>query len=572
MSSTQWMLYTKRADFNKIAARFNIDPVVAKIMVDRDVSEDDMESFLNGTLDDMHDGSLLKDCKKAAWLLHKKIDEKKKIRIVGDYDIDGICSTYILLMALKKCGADVDYEIPDRIKDGYGINKSIIDAAHFQKVDTILTCDNGIAAIDEIAVAKSYSMTVIVTDHHDIRLDAEGSELLPKADAIINPKQKECSYPYKNICGAMVTYKLVKELYKSFDIALKYWEELLCFAAIATVGDVMPLLDENRIVVKEGLRRISSCKNVGLNALIDACGLNKDRLSAYSIGYVLGPCLNAGGRLESAKTSLNLFLSENEDEARELSTHLTMLNNQRKDMTSKGVEDAIKQVDLLYKNNDVLVIYLDDCHESIAGIIAGRIKEKYNKPTIVLTKTDEGLVKGSGRSIEAYHMFDALCEVSDLLLKFGGHPMAAGMSLEEGNVNKLRKRLNENSKLKDEDFIQRLWIDAAMPCSYITEKLIADLDLLEPFGNANEKPAFAQKDMAIMNVRIMGKEQNVIKLELKPNDGRYVDALVFAHADEFLKDMGDKKAVDIIYYPQINEYQGKKQIQLVIKGWKFKEV
>ncbi len=570
MSNTQWMLYTKRADFNKIAARFNIDPVIAKIMVDRDVSEEHMDSFLNGTLDDMHDGSLLKDCKEAVELIHKKIDEKKKIRIVGDYDIDGICSTYILLVALKKCGADVDYEIPDRIKDGYGINKSIIDAAYEQGVDTILTCDNGIAAIDEIAVAKDYGMTVIVTDHHDIRLDEAGSELLPKADAIINPKQKACKYPYKNICGAMVSYKLVKELYKSFDIDLKYWEELLCFAAIATVGDVMPLLDENRIAVKEGLKQISACKNIGLNALIDACALNKNKLSAYSIGYVLGPCLNAGGRLESAKLSLKLFMSQDIDKAVELAAHLTMLNNQRKDMTTKGVDDAIKQVDLLYKKDDVLVIYLDDCHESIAGIIAGRIKEKYNKPTIVLTKTDEGMVKGSGRSIEAYHMFDALCSVSDLLIKFGGHPMAAGMSLEETNVNKLRKRLNENSKLKEEDFIQRLWIDAAMPCSYITEKLISDLELLEPFGNANEKPAFAQKNMAIMNVRIMGKEQNVIKLELKAENGKYIAALVFAYADEFIKDMGDKKAVDIIYYPQINEYQGKKQIQLVIKGWKFK--
>lgn len=568
MAEEVWMLQTKKADFKQIGARFRIDPVTARIIRNRGIEgEAAIDRYLNGTLDDLYDPMLLKDMERAVSILCEAVDTGKKIRIVGDYDIDGVCSTYILLQAFERLGSDVDFEIPDRIKDGYGINESIIEQAHADGVEVILTCDNGISAFHQVELAKKYGMMVVITDHHEVPLDGE-KEKIPPADAVIDPKQADCPYPFPEICGAVVAYKLVQVLYARRGVPQMEWLDLLEFAAIATVGDVMKLQDENRIVVKEGLRRAAQTKSVGLRKLVEKNNLDITALSAYHIGFVIGPCLNAGGRLQTAKLALRLLLCEDEQLADELAQELKDLNDQRKDMTADGLVQAAEQVEAKYMDDKVLVVFLPDCHESLAGIIAGRLREKYHKPSFVLTRAEDG-VKGSGRSIEGYHMFEALVEVKGLLSKFGGHPMAAGLSLPEANVEQFRLELNRRAALTEEDFVPRIWIDVPMPMSYVTEELVQELELLEPFGQGNEKPQFAQKDLRIRNARVLGRNRNAVKLSLVTPDGTPVEAMVFTDGDAFLEEMGGSRQMDAIYYPGINEYNGNRTIQMVVKEYRF---
>lgn len=568
MTEAIWMLQTKRADFERIAARYQISPVTARIIRNRDVvGEDAVDCYLNGGLERLHNPHQMKDIDRAVSIIKEKIAEGRRIRIVGDYDIDGVCATYILYTGLKKMGAEVDYRIPDRIKDGYGINEAIIQEAFESGIDTILTCDNGIAALEQIALAKQLGMTVIVTDHHDIRTEGD-RELLPEADAVVNPKQRDCHYPYPGICGGLVAYKLIQALYEAFGIQGKPWEELLEFAAIATVGDVMKLQDENRIVVKYGLKQLAYTKNLGLRKLIEKNNLDPGALTAYHIGFVIGPCLNAGGRLQTAKLALELLLCGEEDRADQMALELKDLNDLRKDMTQQGLLQAVEQVESLYREDKVLVAYLPDCHESLAGIIAGRLREKYNKPSFVITDSEDG-AKGSGRSIEAYHMFEALVEVGDILEKFGGHPMAAGLSLKKENIEVFRKRLNENARLIPEDFIPKIWIDVPMPLEYISESLIRELERLEPFGQGNEKPQFAQKGLRIRGIRVLGKNRNAVKLSLVTPQGLSMDAMLFGDGDAFLEEARGKETMDIIYYPAVNEYNGNRSLQVVIRNYKI---
>lgn len=568
MAEEVWMLQTKKADFKRLAERFHLDPVTVRIIRNRGMEQDEQfDRYLNGDLSALYPPKRLKDMEKAVKLLQEKITEGKRIRIVGDYDIDGICSTYLLLTALKRLGANADSEIPDRIKDGYGINEAIIDQAYADGIDTILTCDNGISAYQQIEKAKSYGMTVIITDHHEVPLE-EDKEKLPPADAIINPKQKDCTYPFPEICGAVVAYKLVEVLYESCGIPRTEWLELLEFAAIATVGDVMKLQDENRILVKYGLKRLAETKNIGLRKLAEKNNLDLAQLTAYHIGFVIGPCLNAGGRLQTAKLALELLLSSEEERADQLALQLKELNDIRKDMTEQGTQEAKLLVEAYYQEDRVLVVYLPECHESLAGIIAGRLREHYQKPAIVLTKGRES-VKGSGRSIEPYPMFQKLSEVKELLLKFGGHPMAAGLSLEEQNIDELRRRLNENSGLSAEDFKAKIWIDVPMPIGYVSERLVRELGCLEPFGQGNEKPLFAEKGLRIRSLRVIGRNKNVVKLILEEEDGFAMEALYFGDGLAFEEECAGHRKLDIVYYPEINEYNGRRTLQAVIRTYRF---
>lgn len=568
MAAERWMLQTKKADFQEMARIHHITPVTARIIRNRDiVGEEAVERYLWGTLKDLYSPHQLKDMDLAVEILKEKAEQGKRMRIVGDYDIDGVCSTYLLYRALSRVGACVDYEIPDRIKDGYGINESIIRAAAADGIDTILTCDNGIAAVEQIRLAKELGLTVLITDHHDI-MQEDGHDVLPPADAVVNPKQSQCTYPYPEICGGMVAYKLVKALYEAFSVPDEEWLAMLEFAAIATVGDVMKLKDENRIIVKEGLKRIAYTKSVGLMKLIEKNDLDKDHISAYHIGFVIGPCLNAGGRLQTAKLALSLLLTEDAKEADRLALELKELNDQRKDMTKQGTEEAVAQVEELYREDKVLVAYLPSCHESLAGIIAGRLREQYQKPAFVLTDGEEG-VKGSGRSIEQYHMFEGLVRVKDLLVKFGGHPMAAGLSLKKENVDEFRRRLNEEAELTEDDFVRRIWIDVPMPIDYISESLVEELEILEPFGQGNEKPLFAQKGLHIRSVRVLGKNRNAVKFSLADDKGTPMDAMLFTDGDAFMEELGSRRLIDVIYYPAVNEYNGNRTLQIVIKNYKI---
>ena len=576
-----WMVQTKRADFNGLAERLGVSPVSVRIMRNRGLeTEEEMRKYLYGTLDELYDGSLMKDMGKAVKILTEKFKAGKKIRIIGDYDIDGVCATYLLLTGLRRAAGNmnaedqsgmlIDYEIPDRIKDGYGINESIIRQAAADGVDTIITCDNGISAWKEIALAKEFGMTVIVTDHHEVPVDENGNQNVPMADAVVNPKQADDTYPFSEICGAVVAYKLIRELYRAAGIPEREWKELLEFAAIATVGDVMKLKDENRIIVKFGLRRMAVTKNLGLRKLAEKCGLDITALSAYHIGFVIGPCLNAGGRLQTAKLALRLLLSQDEAEADRMAEELNALNDLRKDMTKQGEDEAIQQVEKLYADDKVLVVYLPECHESLAGIIAGRVRERFNKPAIVLTRGEE-MVKGSGRSIEQYHMYQGLVKVADLLPKFGGHPMAAGLSIEEKDIEEFRRRLNADAELTEEDFIPKVWIDVPMPLEYVSEGLVEELKQLEPYGQGNEKPLFAQKNLYIRNMRVLGKTKNLVKMNLVTENGLAMDGLLFVNGDQFLEEIENKKYINVIYYPDINEYNGFKTLQIVIKNYLFNE-
>lgn len=574
MTESIWMLHAKKADFDGLAARFDISPVTARIIRNRDIEDEAaFDHYLNGSLEDLYSPGLLPDMEEAVKRIRRAVKEKRRLRIVGDYDIDGVCATAVLYKGFARIGADADYVIPERIRDGYGINQQIIEAAAADGIETLVTCDNGIAAISQIARAKELGLEVIITDHHDIQTDGEtGADLMPPADAIVNPKRRDSRYPWPEICGAMVAFKLIGALYDSYGIDRQEWLELLEFAAVATVGDVMKLKDENRIVVKEGLKRLACTGNPGLKSLILKNAIDPANISAYHIGFVLGPCLNASGRLQTAELAVELLLCGDPARADEIAEELKELNDKRKAMTQENVEAAADQVEKELSRDKVLVIFLPDCHESLAGIVAGRIRERYNKPVFVLTRA-EGCAKGSGRSIEAYHMFHALVEVKDLLLKFGGHPMAAGFSLEESDIGEFRRRLNENAedRLTEDDFIPRVWIDAAMPFEYVTEELIGDLERLEPFGQGNEKPQFAQKSMTVRSVRVMGRNRNVVRLSLANERGFSMDGIIFGDGDAFLEEMGRRRGIDIIYYPTVNEYNGNRTLQVVVKAWKFRD-
>lgn len=584
-----WMVQTKRADFSGLAMRLGVSPVAVRVMRNRGLTEEvEMRKYLYGTLDDLYDPRLMKGMEQAAELIARKLKEGKHVRIIGDYDIDGVCSTYILLKGFQRAAkelsqrcsleagrysvekendAQIDYEIPDRIKDGYGINESIIRQASADGVDTLVTCDNGIAALREISIAKQLGMTVVVTDHHEVPVDEYG-QILPPADAVVDPKQDGETYPFHEICGAVVAWKLIRVLYEKLGIPESEWMDLLEFAAIATVGDVMKLQDENRLIVKYGLKKIGSTKNTGLRKLIEKNNLDIENLSAYHIGFVIGPCLNAGGRLKSAKVALRMLLAEDPERAVEMADELKELNDMRKDMTAKGEAEAIEQVEKQYMDDKVLVVFLPECHESLAGIIAGRLREHFHKPSFVLTR-GETTAKGSGRSIEQYHMYQGLCKVSDLLVKFGGHPMAAGLSLEEKDIDEFRRRLNADAELTEEDFVPKIWIDVPMPFEYVNEKIVQELKDLEPFGQGNEKPLFAQKSLVIRNARVLGKNRNVVKLNLVTETGQPVDGLLFADGDRFLEEQAGRNMIDMIYYPDVNEYNGTRTLQAVIRNYKF---
>ena len=567
----KWVVTAKKADFQKIGQTFGIDPVIARLIRNRDVEGmENIRSYLYGTLEELPSPWLLKDMKKAVEILKDKIDQKARIRIIGDYDIDGVTATYILLTGFRRLGARVDTYIPDRIKDGYGMHSQLIEKASEDGIDTIITCDNGIAASAEIQQAKEKGMTVIVTDHHEIpyRDTDKGREwIVPEADAVINPKQSDCPYPNKNICGAVVAWKLIWALYETYGIDRNEILEFSEPAAVATVGDVMDLQGENRIIVKEGLRRLPTTKNQGFRALIEANGLGGERITAYHVGFVLGPCINASGRLDTAARALRLLCTEDAGTAAKEAGDLVALNQSRKAMTEKGREEAEQIIESQGLSSDrVLVVYLPECHESLAGIIAGRLREKYYKPSFVLTKAEKG-AKGSGRSIEGYSMYDELVKCSDLLEQFGGHPMAAGLSLPEENIDAFRKRLNEVCTLTEEELIPKVVIDVPMPISYLSRTLTEQLSVLEPFGKGNTKPLFAQKGLRVLNLRIFGKNQNVAKMRLVDEQGNSVDAVYFGAAREFEQYVQQKELISVTYYPEINVYQGRESLQAVIRNY-----
>ncbi len=574
----KWFVSAKRADFQEIGRKFGIDAVTARLVRNRDVVGDEaVREYLYGSRKDLYAPQLMKDCRKTAEILKEKIAEKKKIRVIGDYDIDGVNATCILYKGLIRCGAEADVEIPDRMKDGYGLNKNLIQYAYEEGIDTILTCDNGIAAVDEIAEAKRLGMTVLITDHHELQ------ERIPAADAIVNPKQPECTYPYKSLCGAAVAYKLMICLYELCGIPVEETDAFIEFAAIATVGDVMDLTGENRILVKEGLKMINQTSNRGLKALIRANGLEDAQISSYHIGFVLGPCINASGRLDTAKRALELLLAEDDAVAEDLAHTLKELNDERKDMTQQGVAQAIELIEEgVLKEDKVLVVYLPDCHESLAGIIAGRIRERYHKPVFVLTDAADSL-KGSGRSIETYNMFAEMSKCAELFTKFGGHPMAAGLSLPRENMEAFHKKINENSVLTEDDFIPKVTIDVPMPISYITERLVEELGLLEPFGKGNTKPLFAEKSLNILSARILGKNRNVIKLQVLGAAGTVMEAMYFGDVERFQEYLREKfghteteklfqgrenaVTLSLAYYPGINEFRGNRTLQIVIQSY-----
>lgn len=583
-----WVLLRKGADFQHISEKFHISPRVASLIRNRDVIGDDaIEKYLNGTIADLYDGMLMKDMDKAVAVLGEKIKENAKIRIIGDYDIDGIQSTYILLEGFRMLGADVDSDIPDRIKDGYGLNRNLIDRALEADVDTIITCDNGIAAAEEIAYAKSMGMTIVVTDHHEIpytEIGAGRRYILPEADAVVDPKQEDCTYPFKGLCGAAVAYKLVEALMEAMGKDAEDADYLMENVAIATIGDVMDLVDENRIFVKQGLDMLKRTENLGLKALMECTGVNVDKLSSYHIGFVIGPCMNASGRLDTAKRALELLEAKKVAEADLLAGDLKALNDSRKDMTAQAVEEAFIQVENSeLKDADVLVVYLPECHESLAGIVAGRIREKYYRPVFVLTKGAEGL-KGSGRSIETWHMYEGLNRVKHLLSKFGGHKMAAGLSMPEENLEQFRKEINEKSGITPEDLNEKIAIDMQLPFECVNEKFIGELAVLEPFGKGNARPVFAERQVQVESARILGKNKNVLKLQVKDLHGTRMDAMYFGDVNTFveyvrekfgdiaceclLRGHGHGIVMAFTYYPDINEYQGVRTPQIVIQNYK----
>lgn len=560
----KWVEIRKGADFQAIAQKFGITPFTARLIRNKDIiGEENIREYLYGDLKDLHPASMMKGMEQAAALLSEKIEAKASIRIIGDYDIDGVCATYILLRGLKAAGARVDTDIPDRKKDGYGLNQELIRRACEAGVDTIVTCDNGIAAVEEIGFAKELGLTVVVTDHHEVQ------EELPPADVIVNPRQQDCPYPFKKLCGAAVAWKFVQLLWEKQGIQREeLYEELLMFAAFATVGDVMDLTGENRILVREGLKRLRRTTHPGMSALIEVNELARERLSAFHIGFVLGPCINASGRLDTAKRALELLDTEDKSLALERASELKALNDERKALTERGVEEAVAQIDCSsLKEDRVLVLYLPDCHESLAGIIAGRIRERYYRPVFVLTRGEEG-VKGSGRSIETYSMFEEMSRCKELYQKYGGHPMAAGVSMPREHVELFRKRLNDLCRLTEADLTEVIHIDMALPFSCVSETLVEELELLEPFGKGNTKPVFAARNVRILNARVLGKNENVLRMKLMDESGTALDGIYFHDGMyEVLADLQKKPAVHMLYYPEINEFRGQKNLQLRILNY-----
>ena len=561
----------KKADFNEIAEKYHISPILARLIRNRDIVGDEaVDFYLNGTIADLYDGMLMKDMDRAVEILSEKIREEKRIRVIGDYDIDGVNATYILQQGLSELGAKVDTDIPDRIRDGYGLNIDLIDRAIDDGIDTIITCDNGIAAADEIAYGKDNGLTIVVTDHHEVpyvQINEEKEYILPRADAVVDPHRADCEYPFKGLCGAAVAYKLVEALYNVMQRDPEDVDYLMENVAVATVGDVMDLTGENRIFVKQGLEMLKRTQNPGLKALIECTGVDVDRLNAYHIGFVLGPCINASGRLDTAKRALELLNARTRRDAVMLAEDLKALNDSRKEMTERGVEEAVRMIESTsLKDDRVLVVYLPDCHESIAGIIAGRIREKYYRPVFVLTRAEEG-VKGSGRSIETYDMFAQMCRCRALFTKFGGHKLAAGLSLQEENVERFREAINELCELSDDDLQEKVSIDMRLPFPYITEQLVNELELLEPFGKGNPKPLFAEKNLSVISPRIFGKNRNVLKCRLQDQQGYQMEAVYFGDVEDCLRAMEQKNVMSFTYYPTINEYMGRRTLQLTLVNY-----
>lgn len=582
-----WVIKNKKADFVRIGKECGISEVLARCLVNKGFEEpEEINAFLEADIRKLTSPLLMKDMKKACDLLVDKIRCGRKIRIIGDYDVDGVVATYILYRVLSLLGAKVDYEIPDRIKDGYGININMVEAAYHEQVDTILTCDNGISAMEQIELAKQHQMTVIVTDHHSLPQSETGEYQVPVADAVINPKQTDCNYPFDQLCGAAIAYKLSEALLESYDIEDKedFLMELMSFAAIATVCDVMELVDENRIIVKHGLKLLKKTTNKGLLALMEVSGVDKEQLNTFHLGFVIGPCLNASGRLDTAKKGLELLLTDTESEAVRLAQEVRALNETRKSMTADNVDKAIMQIEASNLQKDkVLVVYLEDCHESIAGIIAGRVKERYCRPALVLTAGTD-CIKGSGRSIEQYNMYEELSKCRELFLKMGGHPMAAGFSLQSENLEALRISLNENTSLTEEMLIPKVTIDIHLPLGFVTESLIQELKLLEPFGKGNEKPLFAEKNLKIKSALIIGRNASGIRFRVENQYGKEMDAIYFGDVVQFFhyigNTYGDEEAerlktgrgcsasLSITYFPKMNEYNGFKTIQLMIQNYR----
>ncbi len=585
----KWVLKNKKADFDKIVKEHNISEVLARLLVNRDIIEsDDIHKFLYSDLNNLHEPKKMKDIVKASQIISDKIRRNERIRIVGDYDVDGVASTYILYTALLACGANVDYEIPDRIKDGYGININIIEEAYEDGIDTIITCDNGIAAIEQVKRANELGITIIITDHHDIPYsltDGVKEHLIPDASAVVNPKQEVCEYPFDGLCGAVVAFKFVQVLYEEFHIPKVELDSLIEVAAIATICDVMDLVDENRIIVKYGLKLLKNTSNLGIKALLEINNIPLSKLSVYHIGFIIGPCLNASGRLDTAKKGLELLLSKSKVEADALALELKSLNDVRKEMTLKGFEKALLTIEEKQMNDDkVLVVYIENCHESLAGIIAGRLKEKFNKPAIVLTDSEQG-VKGSCRSIPQYNIYEELTKCKDLLMKYGGHPMAAGLSLSYDNVDILRKKLNEITTLTNEDLIPKVVIDVILPFGFVSGELIEELELLEPFGKGNNKPIFAERNVKVLKANLLGKDKNVLKFRVVNEYNREMEALYFGNVPDMINEMkalyGDNEVdkmfinrdndvkLSITYYPSINEYGGKQNTQIIIQNYQL---
>ena len=580
--SKKWVVVSKGADFNKIAEKYDISPYLARIIRNRGaVTDEEIEMFLNGNVSMMHDPGLLRDIDAGAQILTDAIEAQIPVRIVGDYDIDGVCASFILKKGIEAAGGIVDVRLPERVKDGYGLNENIIRSAYDDGIELIVTCDNGIAAAKEIELAVSLGISVIITDHHEVPYeeDTDGNKkyILPCADAVIDPKRHDCEYPFSGICGAMVAYKFISYMYESTGIGETVeniddlMTEFLSFAAFATVGDIMELTDENRIAVKYGLQILKNTKNIGMRALIDATGISKNAVSAYHIGFVLGPCINATGRLETADAALELFFETDYDKALIKAKELVGINESRKNMTIAYTNKAIKLVEDEYASDKVLVVYLPDCHESLAGIVAGRLREHFYKPSIVLTDDNEGNIKGSGRSIESYSMYDELNKVKDMFTKFGGHKMAAGLSMNGGNADLLRQKLNEMCTLSEEDLTEKMKIDIPLPIGYVNEEFVAELDRLEPYGVANPKPYFAQKDVPIRSIRLVGKSNNVLLLTLegktKSQNTTVVDAVCFEDAENAYNELKDRDHVSILYQAGFNEYEGRRRIQLTIRDY-----
>lgn len=584
MAKEKWFVISKKADFQGIGKRFGIDPVIARVINNRGIAGDEqIKSYLYGDISGLHNPHLMKDIDKCAEILKQKIMTGRKIRIIGDYDIDGVQSAYILYQALRRCGGNVETVLPDRMIDGYGLNQNLVENAINEGVDTILTCDNGIAALEAIHLGKEAGLTILVTDHHEIPFVEEDGVicyLASEADAIVNPKQEACGYPFKGLCGAGVAFKLVQVLYELCGISGEEAYTFIENAGFATVGDVMDLVDENRILVKLGLELLQHTGNPGMRALIMQSGLAEVTLKAYHIGFRLGPCLNAGGRLDTAKRSLALLCAEQEEEASRLAAELIALNENRKELTAEAVKKAVRMIEQGdWKDDKVLVVYLPDCHESLAGIVAGRLRERYARPAFVLTDSEDHL-KGSGRSIPEYSMYEEMNRCRDLFLKFGGHPMAAGCSLKREQLEALRIKMNELTSLSDEDITPKIHIDVPMPMEYVHQKLVEQLSLLEPFGKGNEKPVFADRDLEVISVRILGKNQNVLRFNLAKN-GRYYEGVYFGETEHFFRQVQEKYGKEasewlrsgrrcegvfmhFIYCPELNEYQGNVRIQMKI--------